>query len=245
MSAQGAVVALRIDGKDVSGRIDETILEVARENQIQIYTLCYLEGLSGWGACRLCLVEVKGTKKLLPACVTRVSEGMEVSTNTPRLQAHRRMIVELLLSERNHVCSVCVANGNCELQSLAARLGISHVTIGYRYPKLECDSSSDLFQLDQNRCVLCTRCVRVCDEIEGAHTWDVMGRGVESRVIVDLDQPWGDSLSCTACGKCVRVCPTGALTRKSTSFAEMQKGGGFLPALRATRGSANSGGGRS
>ena len=90
MSGQGVVVALRIDGKDVSGRNDETILQVARENQIQIYTLCYLEGLSGWGACRLCLVEVKGSRRLLPACVTRVSDGMEVSTNTPRLQAYRQ-----------------------------------------------------------------------------------------------------------------------------------------------------------
>jgi bidirectional [NiFe] hydrogenase diaphorase subunit len=245
MSGQGVVVALRIDGKDVSGRNDETILQVARENQIQIYTLCYLEGLSGWGACRLCLVEVKGSRRLLPACVTRVSDGMEVSTNTPRLQAYRRMTVELLLSERNHVCSVCVANGNCELQALAAKLGITHVDFTYLYPRVECDSSSDLFQLDQNRCILCTRCVRVCDEIEGAHTWDVMGRGVDSRVIVDLDEPWGQSQSCTDCGKCARVCPTGALTRKSTGVAEMPKGGGFVPTLRAAHGSASGSGSRS
>lgn len=235
MSAQGAVVALQIDGRDVSGHNDETILEVARQHQIQIYTLCYLEGLSGWGACRMCLVEVKGSKKLLPACVTRVSEGMEVSTNTPRLQVHRRMTVELLLSERNHVCSVCVANGNCELQALAAVLGITHVDFAYLYPRLKCDSSNDLFQLDQNRCILCTRCVRACSEIEGAHTWDVMGRGVESLIISDLNQPWGESATCTSCGKCVQVCPTGALFDKAKVGTKTRKNPDFLPYLNMMR----------
>src|SRR5208337_3694596 len=197
MNASVPVVTLKIDGKDVSGRADETILDLARENNIHVPTLCFLEGLSGWGACRLCLVEVKGVNKLLPACVTRVAEGMEVSTASDRLQKYRRMIVQMLFSERNHVCSVCVSNGHCELQNLAVTLQITHIDIPYRYPTLPFDSSHDLFRLDHNRCVLCTRCVRVCDEIEGAHTWDVSGRGVDSRVIIDLNQPWGDSQTCT------------------------------------------------
>jgi bidirectional [NiFe] hydrogenase diaphorase subunit len=230
-----AVVALKIDGRDVSGRADESILDVCRENKIPIPTLCYLEGLSGWGACRLCLVEVKGSNKLLSSCVTKVTEGMDVTTTSPRLEKYRRMIVQMLFSERNHVCSVCVSNGHCELQGLAQKMEITHINIPYRYPKLPYDASHDLFRLDHNRCVLCTRCVRVCDEIEGAHTWDVAGRGVESHVIIDLDQPWADSTSCTNCGKCVRVCPTGALTRKGTGVAEMEKDESFLPYLTRMR----------
>jgi bidirectional [NiFe] hydrogenase diaphorase subunit len=236
MNASTPVVTLKVDGKDVGGRADETILGVCRENKIHIPTLCFMEGLSGWGVCRLCLVEVKGINKLLPACVTKVAEGMEITTTSERLQKYRRMVVQMLFSERNHVCSVCVSNGHCELQNLAVEMEITHIDIPYRYPKLPFDSSHDLFRLDHNRCVLCTRCVRVCDEIEGAHTWDVAGRGVESRVIIDLDQPWADSTSCTGCGKCVRICPTGALTRKGTGVAEMEKDDGFLPYLTKMRG---------
>jgi len=146
------------------------------------------------------------------------------------------MIVEMLFAERNHICSVCVSNGHCELQAIAQNLGITHINQPYRYPRMPFDSSHDLFRLDHNRCILCTRCVRVCDEIEGAHTWDVRGRGVESRVIIDLDDPWAESLSCTMCGKCVNVCPTGALSRKGTGTAEMEKRNEFIQYLKVMRG---------
>jgi bidirectional [NiFe] hydrogenase diaphorase subunit len=230
------VVTLKINGQDVSAREDETILSVSREKNVNIPTLCYLEGLCGVGACRLCLVEIKGTPKLLPACVTRVAEGMEVNTESERLAKYRRMVVELLFSERNHICAVCFSNGHCELQSMAQKLGITHVDMPYRYPRLPADVTHDMFRLDHNRCILCTRCVRVCDEVEGAHTWDVMGRGVDSRVIVDMNQPWGESDTCTSCGKCVRVCPVGALTRKGTASSEMVKESDFLPYLTLMRG---------
>lgn len=229
------VVTLTIDGKDVSARSDETILDVARQNNIEIPTLCFLEGLSGWGACRLCLVEIKGTPKLLPACVTRASDGMEITTQSPRLLHYRRMVIELLFSERNHVCSVCVSNGLCELQAMAQKLGITHIGMPYRYPLFKVDSSHEMYRQDDNRCILCTRCVRVCDEIEGAHTWDVMGRGIDACVITDLNQQWGDSTSCTRCGKCVNVCPTGALSQKGTAVAEMAKRGDFLSYLTLMR----------
>ncbi len=231
----GQVKTLRIDGRDVSARAEESVLEVAQQNGIRIPTLCHMEGLSEIGACRLCLVEVAGVGRLLPACVTRVWEGMEVTTASERLQEYRRMILELLFSERNHTCSVCVSNGHCDLQALAAELGMDHVRYPYLYPKLGVDLSHARFGLDHNRCVLCTRCVRVCDEIEGAHTWDVMGRGVQARVITDLDQPWGASESCTSCGKCVQLCPTGALFEKGKSVAEMTKESRFLPWLTLMR----------
>ena len=198
--------------------------------------MCELEGLSTAGACRLCLVEVKGSNKLLCACVTNAEEGMEVTTNSERLVRYRKMIVELMFTERNHVCAVCVSNGHCELQTMAQKLGITHVRFPYRYPKMSVDASHDRFVIDHNRCVLCSRCTRVCDEIEGAHTWDIMGRGIASRVITDLNEPWGDSTSCTSCGKCVQVCPTGALVEKGKSVAESVKHPGFLPYLKRMRG---------
>ena len=235
IAPQLRVVTLRIDDRDLSAREDETVIEVARENGIPIPSLCYLEGLSVWGACRLCVVEVAGTDRLLAACSTRVAEGMQIRTDSERLRRYRRTIVELLFAERNHVCSVCVSNGQCELQNLAQTCGVDHVRVPYRNARYEVDSSHDLFRLDHNRCVLCTRCVRVCDEIEGAHTWDVMGRGSDCRVITDLARPWGESDSCTSCGKCVQVCPTGALVKQGTSVGEMTKDLHFLPYLSRRR----------
>jgi bidirectional [NiFe] hydrogenase diaphorase subunit len=234
MSAAIDVKTLVIDGKDVSGRAGQTILEVARENNINIPTLCHLEGLSDVGACRLCLVEIKGSSKLLPACVATVEEGMEVNTATERLQKHRRTILELLFAERNHICSVCVSNGHCELQTMAQEQGLTHVRLPYRNPELTLDASHERFVVDHNRCILCTRCVRVCAEIEGAHVWDVMGRGINCTVITDLNEEWGKS-SCTRCGKCVQVCPTGALFDKSKIGSDHPKYPDFLPYLNLMR----------
>ena len=128
-----------------------------------------------------------------------------------------------------------VANGNCELQDMAIAQGVDHVRYDYLTPACEVDLSNPRFGVDHNRCILCTRCVRACDEIEGAHTWDVMGRGINARVITDLHQPWGESESCTSCGNCVHVCPTGALVEKGRSVAEMTKRRQFLPYLRLMR----------
>lgn len=236
MTTQVRVKTLVVDGRDVSARETETILEAAQEVGIFIPTMCRLEGLSEVGACRLCLVEVKGVSKLLPACVTRVEEGMEVSTRSERLDHYRRTVLEFLFAEGNHICSVCVANGHCELQAMAQRLGMDHVRVPYLAPRRQIDASHQRFLFDPNRCILCTRCVRVCDEIEGAHTWDVMGRGIASRVMTDLNEHWGESTSCTSCGKCVQVCPTGALVEKGRSVAESVKHPEFLPYLKSMRG---------
>ncbi len=229
------IKTLKIDGRDCGGREEETILEVAQENGIPIPALCYVEGLSAVGACRLCLVEIQGRPRLFPACMTVIEEGMEVFTNTERLKNYRRLILEMLFSERNHTCAVCVSNGRCDLQAMAQQIGMTHVHVPYRYPRMEVDASHPRFVADQNRCILCTRCLRVCDEIEGAHTWDLMGRGVDTRVITDLMAPWGESESCTSCGKCVHVCPTGALSERGRSVAEMAKRRQFLPYLTLMR----------
>ncbi len=218
-----AVRTLTINDKLVSSPEGATILQAARENGIDIPTLCQLDGLSTVGACRLCLVEVGPAGRLQAACVTQVAEEMVVRTETPKLREYRRMIIELLLTERNHVCSVCVANHHCELQDLAVKLGVDHVRFEYLHPHLPVDVSHELFGIDHNRCILCTRCVRICDEIEGVHTWDVSGRGTNARIISDLNQPWGDSPTCTSCGKCVQACPTGAVFRQGSTVAEMEK----------------------
>jgi bidirectional [NiFe] hydrogenase diaphorase subunit len=223
-----SVVTLTINHETVGAQEGQNLLAVLNEHGVTAPTLCHLDGLSERGGCRLCLVEIEGNSKLQAACVTTVQEGMIVRTQTGRLVEYRRMILELLFAERNHVCAVCVMNGACELQSQAAAAGMDHVRYDYLHPDLPMDASHERFVLDHNRCILCTRCVRVCDEVEGAHTLDLMGRGIHSQVITDLHQPWGVSDSCTSCGKCVQVCPTGALFAKGATVAETSKKHNFL-----------------
>jgi bidirectional [NiFe] hydrogenase diaphorase subunit len=216
-----AAKTLTIDGKEVSAQEGATILDAASDAGIKIPTLCHLEGVYDIGSCRLCLVEVTGVAKLLPSCTTHVSEGMDVHTDSERLRKYRRMTLELLFAERNHVCSVCVSNNNCELQALAWQHGMDHVRYDYCFPKWGMDATHPLFGMDHNRCILCTRCVRVCWHIEGAGTKNVAGRGAKSTIIDDLHQPWGESDTCTSCGKCVIACPTGALFSRGSTVGEM------------------------
>ncbi|MFB3826397.1 MAG: bidirectional hydrogenase complex protein HoxU [Bryobacteraceae bacterium] len=229
-------ISIRIDGEYVSAAEGQTILDAARANGKYIPTLCHLPGLSASGSCRLCIVEVAGVGRLLPACTTPAQNGMSVITNSDKLAQYRKMAIEFLLLERNHICSVCVSNGHCELQALAQAHGVTHVRYGYNYPNMPVDVSHPRYVLDHNRCVLCTRCVRVCSEVEGAHVWDIGSRGIYSRLVSEMNRPWGESKSCTNCGKCVQVCPTGALAEKGYAVEEMTKSNESIQRLAARRG---------
>ena len=229
-------ISMRIDGELCSASEGQSVLDVARAHGKYIPTLCFMEGLSPSGSCRLCLVEVAGVGRLLPACTTPAQNGMSVLTNSEKLTHYRQMALEFLFIERNHYCSVCVSNGHCELQALAQKLGLTHVHFPYNYPTLPVDASHERYVLDHNRCILCTRCVRVCAEVEGAHVWDVSSRGIRSMLVCDLNRPWGQSSSCTSCGKCVQVCPTGALAEKGLAVEEMIKHSESIRQLATKRG---------
>ena len=229
------IITLKISGIEFKTGEGGTILDLARANNIFIPTLCSFKGLSNVGACRLCMVEVRGVPRLLPACATLVAEGMDVTVDSPKVAKYRKMILELLLAERNHICAACVSNGHCELQTLAQQLGVDHTRYPYRYPVFNYDASHPKFNYDANRCILCTRCMRACEEVEGARTWNVMGRGINSVMVTDLHQLWGQSPSCTSCSKCVHVCPTGALSEKGCAVGEMVPRENVFPYLTSMR----------
>lgn len=228
-------VAMRIDGELVTAQEGQTVLAAARAHGKLIPTLCHLDGLTDVGACRVCVVELAGSDRLVPACTTPVQEGMSIRTTSAKLTLYRKMAVELLLVERNHVCSSCVSNGHCELQAMAQALGITHVRYAYNNPSLAVDMTHPRFVLDHNRCILCTRCVRACAELEGANVWEISGRGIRSRLVSDMAEQWGAAESCTGCGKCVQACPTGALAEKGIAAQQMAKDSESITRLASRR----------
>jgi len=230
-----AKIPVNIDGKALEVDTGKTILDVCKENGIEILTMCHFDGIGDVGACRLCLVEIEGINKLLPACTTKVAANQVIKTQTEKIKKYQKITTELFFAERNHICAVCVANGNCELQDLGYKVGMEHVRFSYLFPKANVDTSHPWYVMDHNRCIMCTRCVRVCSEVEGAHNWGIKNRGIEVRIISDFDTPWGESTTCTACSKCVNVCPTGALWSKAALQGQLKKQPEMISELAAKR----------
>ncbi len=210
-------ITLTINGKQVKGKEGDTILEVCRANNIDLPTLCHYDGLSDVAACRLCLVEIEGERRVMPACTYPARDGLVVQTHTEKLEKYRRLILELMFTEKNHLCAQCVASGECELQALAYRYQMDNLRYPLSWPSLPVDSVNKYLVVDHNRCVLCGRCIRACDEFAGIHTLDFGYRGWRDRVVADLGQPLGES-SCISCGACFQVCPTGAIFSKSSAY---------------------------
>ena len=220
-------VKIKINNKEIICDEGKSILEVARENDIYIPTLCYHEGLEAYGGCRLCLVEVKGNPKLLASCSTPVSNSMEIFTETERIKSSRRFILDLLMTERNHFCMFCEKSGpyettDCELEKEAYEVGLDHFIFPVYKKGYSVDASSKDLVIDHNRCILCGRCVRVCDEIVANSTLSFGFRGSKALIVVDIGQERDES-TCIDCGSCLEVCPTGAIFSKYGAYKGKKK----------------------
>ncbi len=207
-------ITIKINGRDVSAPAGSTILEAARLANIEIPSLCYMKEINEIGACRICVVEVKGARSLVAACVYPISEGMEVWTNTPRVMEARKKTLQLILSNHKKGCLACVRNGSCELMDLCRQYGVddAHLYDGEMTPS-EVDTSAVHMIRDNGKCILCRRCVAVCKETQGIGVIGANARGFATHIGSAFEMGLGET-SCVACGQCIAVCPTGALREK-------------------------------
>jgi predicted molibdopterin-dependent oxidoreductase YjgC len=214
------MVNLTIDGKTVSAAPGTTVLNAASSAGISIPTLCHHPKLTAFGGCRLCVVEIKGIPRPVTSCTTPVTEGMEVSTSTPPLDELRKTVLELILSDHPNACMTCEKAGDCTLQDMAYYHGIEENRFGGERRVYEKRDGNPFIERDMEKCVLCGRCVKVCDEVQGVGAIDFAYRGFNSKVC----PPYEHDLDCEFCGQCVAVCPTGALTGKAWTHKGRQRG---------------------
>jgi NADH-quinone oxidoreductase subunit G/NADP-reducing hydrogenase subunit HndD len=205
------MITVEVDGRPVEANAGEMILTMLERNGVHVPTLCHIKGLAPSGACRMCVVEVEGAPTLVPSCSYPVGAGMKIKTRTPQVLSARRMIVELLLSNHPEDCLYCGRSGKCDLQSLAQDMGVRQRRFRGAKSEREMDVSSPSITRDPEKCVLCGKCVRVCEEIQGVSAIDFVGRGSRTFVGCAFDRGLNVS-SCINCGQCILICPTGALT---------------------------------
>jgi formate dehydrogenase major subunit len=211
------LVSLTIDGKGVTVPEGTSIMRAAADVEARIPKLCATDSLESFGSCRMCLVEIEGRRGTPSSCTTPVAQDMQVTTQSPRLESLRRGIMELYISDHPLDCLTCSANGDCELQDTAGEVGLRDVRYGFEgeyHPAGEVDDSNPYFQFDGSKCIVCSRCVRACDEIQGTLALTIEGRGFDSKVSAGLDEGFLAS-ECVSCGACVQACPTATLMEKS------------------------------
>ena len=209
---------ITIDGKVIDVENGTTVLNAARQLEIDIPTLCDHPELTPYGGCRMCLVEVENARTLQPSCTLPVTDGMVVRTDTEKVHEARKFVLSMIFSERNHFCPYCqVSGGDCELQNSAYNEGMTHWPIQPNWHPYPVDASHPFIILEHNRCILCRRCVRACGELVGNFTLGFEERGANSTLVADLGLPLGES-SCIGCGTCVQVCPTGALIDRWSAY---------------------------
>lgn len=210
------MVNLKINGKAVSVPEGYTVLQAAREAGIDIPTLCYLKDVSETGSCRMCVVEIVGARALQAACVYPVAEGIEVLTHSPKVRKARKSTLELLLSNHDRNCLTCVRNKNCELQTLSEELGITDIEFEGARTEHEIDDLSPSIVRDNNKCILCRRCVSVCKNIQTVGVIDATERGFNTTIACAFNKPLSET-TCVNCGQCIAACPVGALREKDNT----------------------------
>jgi len=216
-SKQEETVRIEIDGLPATVKAGSTIMRAARESGVDVPKLCATDNLKPFGSCRLCLVEIEGRKGYPASCTTPVEEGMQIRTQTDALAKLRRNVMELYISDHPLDCLTCSANGDCELQDMAGAVGLRDVRYGFdgdNHLDAEIDSSNPYFSFDPSKCIVCSRCVRACDEVQGTFALTIAGRGFESKVSASLNESFLES-ECVSCGACVQACPTATLMEKS------------------------------
>lgn len=210
-----SMVNITIDGKAVQVEEGTTVLEAAKSAGIDIPTLCYLKGVNEIGACRMCLVEIKGARALQAACVYPVAEGNEIYTASPAVRNARKANLELLLSNHKKECLTCERNRNCELQALSEQMNVKEIPYEGEMCQEPIDDSSPSIVRDPQKCVLCRRCVGACTNLQAIHVIDAVNRGFNTLIAPAFGKPLGEA-ACVNCGQCVISCPVGALTEKSS-----------------------------
>lgn len=214
------MVSLTIDNRNVTVPEGTTIMEAAKAADITIPSLCYLKGLNEIGACRICVVEIEGITRLVPACVNVVSEGMVVHTNSARVRSARRTNLRLIMSQHDCRCAVCIRSGNCNLQKLANDLNLFYLPYPTKIPEKRWGYDAPLIR-DESKCIKCMRCIQICDKVQGMHVWDVSGTGSRTTVDVSLNRSITEA-DCAYCGQCVTHCPTAALSARDDTEAVFQ-----------------------